>query len=113
MPMPVDDLKRLPEDVAASAQAYANGEVSWPIDGAERAIRALADAGFVILGLDVRRLDDAGGIHEIAWSSFDPAGWGTGNQRRDAALAALARPDTHEFGNRILITWESIPPTAR
>lgn len=49
---------------------YTNGEVSWPIGEAELAINALADAGVVILGLDVRHVDKDGRTQEVAWSSF-------------------------------------------
>jgi hypothetical protein len=109
-------LNLLPEDVAAAAQVYANGEVSWPINDAERAIHALADAGLLILGLDVRQVDNDERIREVAWSSFNPPSSDDRSTAlvaaRDAALEALRRPDTHEFGDRILITWRPLPPAA-
>jgi len=82
--------------------------VSWPIDAAEAALGALADASFVILGLDVRRFDVDGGVWETAWSSFQPGGDRDDDVRAglDAALEALRRPDIDDFGGWVLVTWQ-------
>ncbi len=112
-----DDLAVLPADIRARARIYENGEISWPIADAQRAINSLADAGFVILGLDVRRHDDEGHTRETPWSDFS----GTGEYRRSGigdetalveksrlhALQALAREDTAEFGDWILVNWRA------
>lgn len=107
----------LPADVRARARIYDNGEISWPIGDAEGAINSLADAGFVILGLDVRRHDDHGHTWETAWSDFSR----TDDYRRSStggatalveksrlhALRALAREETPEFGDWILVNWRT------
>jgi hypothetical protein len=112
-----DDLAVLPAGVRAAARIYDNGEISWPIAGAQEAIDSLADAGFLILGLDVRRHDDRGHTWETPWSDFS----GTNDYRRSSdgdatalveksrlhALQALAREDTPEFGDWILVTWRA------
>jgi hypothetical protein len=112
----MDDLALLPADVRAQARVYQNEEISWPIGDAARAINSLADAGCVILGLDVRRHDTDGGIWETAWSDFSATdGYRQGRVGDDSilvetsrvhALQALAREDTSEFGDWILISWD-------
>lgn len=102
-----DDLTSLPEEVRRSAWIQPNGEVSWPVGEAERAIKALAEASFIVLGLDVRRQNDEFTL-EVAWSAFEPTRADHEEDvraGRDAALEALARPDVREFGDWILITW--------
>ena len=104
-----DDLALLPEDVrAAATRTPGSGEeFNWPLATAERAINALTDAGFVILGLDVRRYDE--GTFETAWSAFEPERSASAaaniENSRVAALDALGRDETPEFGDWILITW--------
>jgi hypothetical protein len=99
-----DDLASLPPDLAESANVDDNGEVWWRSDAAERAVNALADAGRVILGLDLREYDNDGRFFETAWSAFEPTGSNDVERGRSAALAALARPD--RTGNAVLITWQ-------
>ena len=110
----LDDLARLPDDVRARARVYDNGEISWPIADASRAINSLADAGLVILGIDVRRHDDAGHTWETAWSDFSSteryresmaAGTTPVEEARRHALQAVGRETTAEFGDWILLTW--------
>jgi hypothetical protein len=111
------DLAVLSADVRARARIYANGEISWPIADAPMAINSLADAGFVILDLDVRRRDDHGHTWETPWSDFS----GTDDYRRSRpgdetalversrvhALEALGREVTAEFGDWILVSWRA------
>jgi hypothetical protein len=102
-----DALALLPEEVRRSAWIQRNGEVSWPFDEAAAAIVALAEAGFVVLGLDVRRQNDQFTM-ETAWSAFEPAHVDRDEDVRAgrvAALEALARSDVREYGDWILITW--------
>jgi hypothetical protein len=110
-PVNLEDLAQLPTDVLASARVYTNGEVSWPIGESERAIDGLCDAGFVILGLDVRRVDGEGRTSKVAWSYFAPSESDDGPtnvaRSREEALEALHRADAHKFLDRILITWDS------
>lgn len=98
-----DDLAKLPVEVAEAAHVDPNGEVWWQADDAEQAVNALADAGLIILGLDLRDYEDDGRFFEVAWSSFEPTGSDDVERAREAALAALARPD--RTGNAVLITW--------
>jgi hypothetical protein len=98
-----EDLVKLPADVAESAHVDTNGEVWWQGQDAERAVDALADAGLVILGLDLRDYGGDSRFFETAWSSYGPTGSDDVERARVAALAALARPD--RTGNAVLITW--------
>ncbi len=50
-----------------------NGEVMWARSHATQALNGLADAGFEILGLDLRKYPPDGGTHEAPWSSLEPA----------------------------------------
>ena len=100
----IEDLG-LPDEVVAAATVDSNGEVRWPVDQAPAAISALADAGQVILGLDVRAYEEDGRFIEVAWSSFEPDGYDDIEHGRDAALVALQRPDPP--GESILVTWRS------
>jgi hypothetical protein len=102
-----DDLALLPPDVAGSARVDDNGEVWWHSADAERAVNALANAGLVILGLDLREYDAEGRFFETAWSALEPTDANDVELGRSAALAALARPD--RFGNAVLITWRPAP----
>jgi hypothetical protein len=114
-----DDLSLLPEDVRARARIAANGEVSWPIADAGTAIESLADAGLVILGIDVQRYDDQGHTWETAWSDFsttDCYGQAQVGDRsalieasRLHALHALARDETADFGDWIRVSWQPAP----
>ena len=106
--MSADDLALLPDEVRRTAWIQTNGEVSWPFEAAAAAIEALAEAGFVILGLDVRFQDDQFTTRETAWSDVRPARVDRETDvraGREAALEALARPDVREHGDWILITW--------
>lgn len=99
-----DDLRLLPPGVASAATVDANGEVWWRSADADTAVNALADAGLVILGLDLREYDDDGRFYETAWSAYQPTGSGDVEAARWAALTALARPE--RTGNAVLITWQ-------
>ncbi|WP_156043862.1 hypothetical protein [Cellulomonas sp. URHE0023] len=98
--MPVDDLGVLPADLQTRARAEENGEVSWHVDDAASVLGELANAGRVVLGLDVREYDEDGSFLEVAWSVYagvDPI------EARDAALGALSRGGLP--GDWILVTW--------
>ena len=98
--MPADDLGVLSDDVRSQARLDLNGEVSWHVRDAPAALSELAEAGRVVLGLDVRDYDDDGTFVETAWSVYpgmDPV------EAREAALEALTRDELP--GNWALITW--------
>ena len=62
----------------------------------------LADAGRIVLGMDLRDYDDDGTFLETAWSVYngaDPV------DAREAALEALTRDEPP--GDWTLITWRS------
>ena len=112
------ELALLRDEVAKAAQVNENGEVAWPNESADAAIRALAAAGFLILGLDAHE-HVRGGIVETPISDYSPGvffteGRGlyrgeaprvepTPEARRDAALADL--PTAAEHGDFVLITY--------
>ena len=100
----------LPPDVQQAAKVDDNGEVEWSAASARAAIEALASAGAVILGLDLRDYREDGRFVEIAWTSFAPTGGSDDPQRSGAAaLAALDRPEVAELGlagASVLVTWE-------
>jgi hypothetical protein len=93
-------LESLPADIQQAAlQTRGARDFMWHIDKARDAINALADAGIVVLGTDLRSDGNGpspmGFATEVAWSSFafDPAlPQNEIEQARTAALAALDRP---------------------
>ncbi len=77
-----------------------NGEASWHLRDAPAVLGELAEAGRVVLGLDMRDYNEHGAFVEVAWSIYngaDPV------EARDAALTALQREDLP--GAWALITW--------
>ena len=100
--MSADDLGVLSDEVRSQARVDPNGEVSWHVRHTPAVLSELAEAGRVVLGLDVRDYEDDGTFHEIAWSVYngvDPV------EAREAALGALARDELS--GRWALITWRS------
>ncbi len=113
--MALDDLAKLPMNGAMSARVDPDGEISWPMEIAERAIDALTAAGFVILGLNARRLDQDR-IVETVWSTFEPDDEDDDADNvarsRQAALETLTREETDEFGSWLLINWAATESAA-
>ena len=100
--MPADDLGVLSHELRSHARVDPNGEVSWHVRDAPAVLGQLADAGRVVLGLDMRDYEDDGTFREIAWSVYegsDPV------EAREAALRALAREELP--GDWALITWRA------
>lgn len=65
------DLERMPADLRRSVRLTNNDRVvMWPRAEAAKAIEALAEAGKVVLGLDVRRYLADGTFYETAWSAL-------------------------------------------
>jgi len=98
--MPADDLGVLSDELRTKARVDPNDEVSWHVRDVSGVLEALAEAGRVVLGLDMRDYDDDGTFLETAWSVYkgaDPV------EAREAALAAIAREDLP--GDWALITW--------
>ncbi|MCG6566897.1 hypothetical protein [Tessaracoccus sp. ZS01] len=100
--MPADDLGVLSDELRSNARVDTNGEVSWHVRDAPAVLSELAEAGRVVLGVDIRDYDEVGAFLEIAWSVYrgaDPV------EAREAALSALAREELP--GDWALITWQS------
>jgi hypothetical protein len=111
------DLSSLPPSVASAARIHGNGEVEWPRKVAADAIRALGDAGFLVLGLDLRQYPDGRTLEapwfdierapEVDWPpDDDPALWPV--RCADAAIEALARADASADWDDldwVLVTW--------
>jgi hypothetical protein len=98
--VPVDDLGVLSDQLRSRARIEVNEEVSWHVRDAPAVLSELAEAGRVVLGLDIRDYDDDGTFLEVAWSVYngaDPV------EAREAALAALVRDELP--GDWALITW--------
>src|SRR5688500_17908249 len=68
---PLADLATLPPEVRETAVVDDSGEVAWPLEAAAKAINALSDAGYLVLGLDLRNDPADGFISEVPWSSYD------------------------------------------
>jgi hypothetical protein len=98
--MPADDLGLLSSELQARARRDRNGEVSWHVEDAPTALAELAEAGRVVLGLNVRNYDEAGSFVEVAWSVYEGA---DPIEARDAALKALSHDDLP--GDWVLVTW--------
>lgn len=99
------DMAALPAAVQRAAHTDEHGETTWRIEAAVSAIQALAEAGRVVLGLDVREYAIDGTFTEAAWSSYEPTGNGDPEAAGAAALEALSRE--HLPGEWILVTWRS------
>jgi len=76
---------------------------SW----ARRAIDALAGAGFVVLGTDLRKYDAEGGVSEAPWSDVGSAALVDVETGRQAASEALSRADQGGLDDYdwVVITW--------
>lgn len=98
--MPSDDLGVLSDNLRKHAGVDPNGEVSWHVRDAPAVLSELAEAGRVVLGVDVRDYDDDGSFLEVAWSVYEGA---DPVEAREAALRALARDELP--GDWVLITW--------
>ena len=108
------DVSELPEGLRATARIDPNGEVSWPQSSATTAVEGLADAGYVVLGLDLRFYAADGRFYEIPFSSFEPdvaqGVAANADAGRRAAILALAKVDAVEIPadtveRRVLVTW--------
>lgn len=94
------DLDLVSASVKQAAMVETNGEVLWPLAHAVEAVDALARAGHVVFGLDVREYDEDGRFVEVAWSAYD----GDDTMKaREHALAALSRGSIP--GDWVLVTW--------
>jgi hypothetical protein len=99
--MAADDLGVLSDKLRSQARVDPNGEVSWHVRDAPAVLTELAEAGRVVLGLDLRDYGDDGSFLEIAWSVYEGA---DPVEAREAALRALAREELP--GDWALITWQ-------
>jgi hypothetical protein len=100
--VPADDLGVLSDELRSQARVEANGEVAWHVRDAPAVLSELAEAGRVVLGIDVRDYEEDGSFVEVAWSDYsgaDPV------EAREDALRALARDELP--GDWALITWRS------
>jgi hypothetical protein len=106
-----DDLAGMPSQVRRAARDCGHGEIEWPLPLAGAAVGALAAAGQVIAGLDIRDYDSDGCFVEVAWSAFEPGVSASRAQAvessRAAAMAALDRAFEHHLWNDpwIVVTW--------
>jgi len=100
------DLTRLSSRIREAAIVNPNGEVRWPAEIAFEAINELADAGSVILGLDIWP-DEVGELTEAPLSAY--SGGATEADIEPArlhAIEALRRVPGFGWSNpRILVTW--------
>jgi hypothetical protein len=110
----VKDLSALPDRVRSTAIVLDNGEVMWPFDAVVEAITSLADAGGLVLGLDLRsdgpQVGRQGLATEVPVADFKPSGNGADRiDAMNAALAVLRSPmviDLVADGYAwVLITW--------
>lgn len=99
------EISALPKAVQRAAHSAGRGDLRWRIESAATAIEALANAGRIVLRLDVRDYSFDGSFTEAPWSSYEPTGHHDVEAARDSALADLARDDVP--GEWVLITWVS------
>lgn len=81
--MAADDLAILSDDLRSRARVDTSGEVAWHIQDSPAVLTELADAGRVLLGLDLRDYDDDGSGLEVPWSVYE------GEDPVEARIAAL------------------------
>ena len=98
--MAADDLSSLPSDLQNGARCDPNGEVGWHVSQASAVIKALAEAGRIVLVLDIRDYVTNDTFIEVAWSSYSGSDV---REARDYALDALRHGDLP--GEWVLITW--------
>lgn len=98
------EMAALPKPVQRNAQPTESGETMWHVRAVRGAINALADAGRIIVGLDVRDFALDGSFRETAWSSYEPTGANDVEVARTAALSALDREQLP--GDWVLVTWQ-------
>ena len=96
----VRDLSFLAPDLQIGARCDPNGEVSWPASQAPAVIRALADSGSLVLGLDIRDYKSDGSFVEVPWWSY------AGTDVQEASLLAVEVLGRGNIpGGWVLITW--------
>src|ERR1017187_6302878 len=116
--VPDADLSFLPAEFLSSAIRTETGEVVWPLAVGPAVVNAIADAGRLILGLDLRS-DGGGGTAtglatEVPWSAFRPEAVGRDARveaAREDALKALKRRRTTRGEmsgyDWVVITWQA------
>ncbi|WFR84563.1 hypothetical protein [Arthrobacter sp. Y-9] len=97
--MTAEDLSFLPAALQAGVRPGTHGGV-WHLSQAPDVVAALAAAGRLILGLDIRDYAADGTFVETSWSSYTGTDVG---EARDRALEALRQPALP--GEWVLITW--------
>jgi hypothetical protein len=105
---PLADLSPLPEELRRAARTFANGEVAWPLADAADVLDALAAAGHLILGVDIRDFDDDGRFVEIAWTDTHTTGRSPADieAARALAIAGVARATAETWHDPwALVTW--------
>lgn len=106
----------LPESVRNAAIVLENGEVMWPFEHAEAALIALAHAGHVVLGVDLRSdgpdgtTSRTGLATEVPWGSYEPrASRDPIRDARDSAVASLRTLNAGALAAEgygwVLVTW--------
>jgi hypothetical protein len=68
------DLSVLPENLRAAAKSD-GPDFAWPLDMAADVIRALADAGAVVRGVEAWAFDEEGVPAVVGWSSYEVGDW--------------------------------------
>jgi hypothetical protein len=111
----VKDLTILPERLR-DAVLSAGSDFGWPLDLAPEVIRALAEAGAVIVGVEAWSVDSEGVPASVGWSSYDledyandwEASVATSRAEAEQVLEAVMETAAEDEVNYIGIDWDSL-----
>lgn len=107
------DLAVLPEHLRAAAVAL-GPDYLWPVDLAAEVVRALAEAGAVILGVEAWMVDEEGIPAVVGWSDYDLDEYGDDRAaaaaaslvEAEAALAGVVEGTTRDEVSHVGIDWD-------
>jgi len=110
------DLNVLPEELRKAAKAD-GPDFGWPLEVAGDVIKALAEAGAIVRGVEAWMLDAEGVAAVVGWSSYDVGDYKKdwdGSVKRakaeaDGVLEGVMKTAAEEQVNYVGIDWALLP----